>query len=561
MLPLDAHELRLATDGVTTTPAGPLLDAALAHVRSGTGGLVILGDFGSGKTRLCEAICQAEPRASVVPLRLVARAATVEAGLERAVGRHRLQEAQRGDRILLLDGVDEVLDPIDGSHPSFFERLVSLAGPVWIATSRPSHFRTERHTDADQIDSLTRPGTRTLEISPLAPGLVRDLLRTLPRGDQLVATVEGLEDLARSPLLLHIIHAAVPFIEVGRPIQPWGVFDAWLRGALGTGPGHDTALAALEEMAWDVWWSQGCRLETTSFSPERVAGERLPPALRRALLVTDLDGQLRFGHRSVFEHLLATRIAPKLAENQGQGPDQLTGKEITEATRSFVFGRVAPMPVRVTAERTWIPRGNFISGGSVSPDERPLRIKHLASPAWIARAPVTHEQWLSWAPSRRQDANYLHHLPPDLSLPPGAALWPVFNIWPEDADRYADAKGARLPTADEWEKAARGVDGRRWPWSDWFRPSCGVTAELGLRNPLGVRAFGAHGDAALFSASGGVFEYTSTRWRDADDRGRVVMGGCFTHPAATSRCGLRLSHTLSGNLKAGLRLAWDATDG
>ena len=46
-------------------------------------------------------------------------------------------------------------------------------------------------------------------------------------------------------------------------------------------------------------------------------------------------------------------------------------------------------------------------------------------------------------------------------------------------------------------------------------------------------------------------------------RSKVVMGGCFSHPASVSRASLRLSHKLSGSLKAGIRLAWDAdtTDG
>ena len=54
-----------------------------------------------------------------------------------------------------------------------------------------------------------------------------------------------------------------------------------------------------------------------------------------------------------------------------------------------------------------------------------------------------------------------------------------------------------------------------------------------------------------------LFEYTSTAYRGREDRGRVVMGGCYTHPASAARPSLRLSHKLSGNLKTGLRLAWD----
>ncbi|MCB9682252.1 MAG: SUMF1/EgtB/PvdO family nonheme iron enzyme [Alphaproteobacteria bacterium] len=254
-------------------------------------------------------------------------------------------------------------------------------------------------------------------------------------------------------------------------------------------------------------------------------------------------------------------MTPRLAANQGCGPDELSGLQLTDATRAFLVGRVGRMPVVRDRERVRIPRGNFVAGGTVSADERMLRIVHVAEPFWIARTPVTGRQWASWLadhPDTRQDAGYLPHWGPERRLPAGDDDKPVYALWPEDADRHAASVGARLPSADEWEKAARGIDGRTWPWGDHWRPGMAVTAELGLRAPLGVRAFGAHGDAALFGAAGGVFEYTASAWRDRPERGRVVMGGCYTHPSGTARPSLRLSHKLSGRLKAGLRLCWNA---
>ena len=169
---------------------------------------------------------------------------------------------------------------------------------------------------------------------------------------------------------------------------------------------------------------------------------RIPQGLRAALFVHDLDGRLLFGHRSVLEFLVAGQIAPRLAGNQGQGPDSLSGFLLTEATRAFLVGRMPPMPVEIDGLRVRVPRGNFVSGGTLSRDERPLRIQHLAEPLWMARIPVTNGDFANYLkahPDPRQDANFLPHWGSGRTCPPNRELEPVFGLWPEDADRFADA--------------------------------------------------------------------------------------------------------------------------
>jgi formylglycine-generating enzyme required for sulfatase activity len=55
--------------------------------------------------------------------------------------------------------------------------------------------------------------------------------------------------------------------------------------------------------------------------------------------------------------------------------------------------------------------------------------------------------------------------------PSGPADLPVVNVTVAQARAYAQWKGKRLPTALEWERAARGIDGNRFPWGDTEDPS------------------------------------------------------------------------------------------
>lgn len=140
--------------------------------------------------------------------------------------------------------------------------------------------------------------------------------------------------------------------------------------------------------------------------------------------------------------------------------------------------------------------------------------------------------------------------------PQGRDDHPVVLVSWADAQAYAQwlsrqtGQRWRLPTEIEWEKAARGLDGRRFPWGDIFDPLRLNSAD---RGPLDTQPVGSHPTGAspfgLRDAAGQVFEWTATQ-----EGGRpVVKGGSWDdqgcgicRPAARHTRPPKLKHILIG---------------
>ncbi len=155
----------------------------------------------------------------------------------------------------------------------------------------------------------------------------------------------------------------------------------------------------------------------------------------------------------------------------------------------------------------YIPGGKFVLGSDSGNEDETPQQEMVLSAFNIDLYPVTNAEYKAFvsasghaAPRHWKDGT------------PAAGLenHPVVWVTWADAEAYCAWAGKRLPTELEWEKAARGDDGRQYPWGDVFDAALCNSKESNIKTtspvgnyPQGVSPYG------LFDIAGNVWEWTA----------------------------------------------------
>ena len=228
--------------------------------------------------------------------------------------------------------------------------------------------------------------------------------------------------------------------------------------------------------------------------------------------------------------------------------------------------RVEVPPREAPFEMVKVPKGPFTYG------EDRIR-KTINHDYWIDKYPVTNEKYRAfivadgygnqayWSPEGWKWKAKSNIAAPEYwnNTEWNKADCPVVGVSYYEAEAYAKWAGKRLPTEAEWEKAARGEDGRKYPWGNKFdKNKCNsIATAIDHTTPViqyidGVSPYGYH------DMAGNVWEWCEDSYFEEKEDSRVIRGGSWDFNPDSLRVSNRYrANAGRRNNYIGFRLAQD----
>jgi formylglycine-generating enzyme required for sulfatase activity len=282
----------------------------------------------------------------------------------------------------------------------------------------------------------------------------------------------------------------------------------------------------------------------------------------------ELFNQIRDHQKAIdlIEQALSSELTETSLENLKEAlRPLLVASNIEMIDLDTLKPEIPPLPFE--PETTLIPAGPFLMGSQPGEDvpknETPQHEVRLRTYR-IGLYPVTNEQYAEFVKQAKhptpKKTGWFGKTPPKNKLD-----HPAVGVSWNDALAYCrwlseqTGRAYRLPTEAEWEKAARGDDGRIYPWGNAWKPGCCNCANTETTSvtafPTGQSPYG------CLDLIGNVWEWTSTLWgpdwqesdfpypyQPNDGREdltadatvhRVFRGGSFADEVSQLRCSVR----------------------
>jgi formylglycine-generating enzyme required for sulfatase activity len=261
--------------------------------------------------------------------------------------------------------------------------------------------------------------------------------------------------------------------------------------------------------------------------PVLVGGASIPPTERLPASIQDLS----------YRNGIPVRSGRDFHHDMNQLIESLKQKihGLTEHRTEPVSPSVEPLHIEAPADMVEVPKGPFLYG------EKKLR-EVIDHDYWIDTYPVTNEKYRAFIVANGYEnqaywssEGWKWKTKDNITVPEdwNDTTWnkadhPVVGISYYEAEAYAKWAGKRLPTEREWEKAARGEDGREYPWGGEFNGgkcnggsrTMSYTTTPVTRYPQGVSPYG------CYDMAGNVWEWCAD-WYDEKKDKRMVRGGSW----------------------------------